>query len=353
MKKFIVLLAAATMVFASCSLDKEIQTNNGIAINFTSEVGTKATASVTTANMTYFYSTALDKDGGKYFVNQLFEKQTTGAYTSNPEYYWPGDGSILKFFCYSTSGDKNNMCVPTPDFISGSYVMKNVEPNKDDVSKQVDFIYGYTQGTKENETTGLSVQMRHGFTQVNLKAKNTNAGYIYTITGVKIANITSKGDFTFPTAADIRGTWAPASDSKTDYTITYTAAPVTLTETPKDLMGENGNFVVIPQQLNPWLPLTDQANTNNGAYLAVEIDLKTVAGAQVYKGWASAMIGEKWEEGKVYSYILDFSKGAGRVDPKTPGTPGNPGEEILGGPIEFNVIEIDEWTNVGSSNIDM
>lgn len=94
-------------------------------------------------------------------------------------------------------------------------------------------------------------------------------------------------------------------------------------------------------------------NTNNGAYLSVQVDVETKAGAKVYNGWAAAMIGEKWEEGKVYSYILDFSKGAGRVDPKTPGTPGNPGEEILGGPIEFNVIEIDEWTNVGSSEVTM
>lgn len=59
-------------------------------------------------------------------------------------------------------------------------------------------------------------------------------------------------------------------------------------------------------------------------------------------------IGTNWEAGKKYVYTLNFTDGAGKVDPEKPDPtdptdPFNPGEDITGGKIKFTV-EVEEWT---------
>ena len=68
-------------------------------------------------------------------------------------------------------------------------------------------------------------------------------------------------------------------------------------------------------------------------------------------------INTNWEAGKKYVYTLDFSEGAGKVDPEKPdpadpNDPFNPGEDILGSPIKFTV-EVSEWEDAGAQDITM
>ena len=139
MKKLFLALVSLSLL-ASCSMDKELQQNEGNPISFTSEIGTRATSFVTTDNMNYFYSTAFNGADEVYFDKLLFNKN--GEYfTSDPEYYWPGDGSELRFYCYATSDLSSDMGLTEPEGTAGEYMLKNVTP-KSDISEQVDFVYG-------------------------------------------------------------------------------------------------------------------------------------------------------------------------------------------------------------------
>ena len=60
-------------------------------------------------------------------------------------------------------------------------------------------------------------------------------------------------------------------------------------------------------------------------------------------------IDTKWDAGKKYVYTLDFTNGAGKVDPEKPEPtdptdPDNPGEDIFGGAIKFTV-SVSAWVN--------
>lgn len=115
--------------------------------------------------------------------------------------------------------------------------------------------------------------------------------------------------------------------------------------------------MLIPQQLTPWSPAGDPDNVAREAYLSVLVRVTTADGAVVYPsptektarqyGWVALPIDTKWEAGKKYVYVLDFSHGAGYTDPDDP----VPGESVLGEPIKFTV-DVTDWTN-SSSDIDM
>ena len=122
-----------------------------------------------------------------------------------------------------------------------------------------------------------------------------------------------------------------------------------LTDTAASLMETaNDNAMLIPQQLVAWTPDTDKTNANKGAYLSVKVNIATKDGAQIFPtgqndGWAAVAIDTNWEAGKKYVYTLDFSNGAGVVDPEEPE---NPGEPILGQPIQFKV-KVADWVPAG------
>lgn len=184
----------------------------------------------------------------------------------------------------------------------------------------------------------------HQLSQIEIKAKNTNTGYIYKVVGVRIGKPVSKGTFTFST-----NTWSLTTTEKANYAVEYTTDPRALTAAAATMMGAaNDNAMLLPQQLTAWDFKTDQTNTKNGAYIALKIQITTKDGARVYpaKGdydWAAVAIDTNWEAGKKYVYTLDFSNGAGKVDPEKPQPvdptdPFKPGEDILGKPIKFTVI---------------
>lgn len=131
------------------------------------------------------------------------------------------------------------------------------------------------------------------------------------------------------------------------YTDTYTAAK-NLTAEAVSVMGEGGNAMLLPQQLVAWNPATDASNASKGAYISVKLNVSTTeTGVQVYPfpsngdcQWAAIPIDTKWEAGKKYIYTLDFTHGAGYVDPHDP----QPGVPVLGGPIKFTVDVVD-WVD--------
>ena len=347
-------MAMAAMLIASCSSDDVVSTNTGRAIDFRTSVGTRG-AETTTANINKFWVTAIDEAGANYFSKQEYKKEKEGAFfTSSPLYYWPA--GTLNFFAYSPSETDLGATVTIDKDTKN---LADFSPATE-IANQKDFVTATASGTRAaNETNGVELTFYHRLSQIEIKAKNTNAGYVYKVVGVRIGKPVSKGTFTFGA-----NTWALTTTEKANYAVEYTSAPITLTKDSATMMGTaNDNAMLLPQQLVAWTPETDKANTNKGAYIALKIQITTASGARVYpaKGkeydWAAVAVGTNWEAGKKYVYTLDFSNGAGKVDPEKPEPtdptdPFKPGEDILGGPIKFKVT-VKDWVPAVQPDIEM
>lgn len=228
-----------------------------------------------------------------------------------------------------------------------------------EIANQKDFVTATASGTRAaNETNGVELTFAHQLSQIEIKAKNTNTGYIYKVVGVRIGKPVSKGTFTFDT-----NKWTLTTTKKTNYAVEYTTPPRILGAEAATMMGTaNNNAMLLPQQLVAWASATDKTNNANGAYIALKIQITTKDGARVYpaKGdydWAAVAIDTNWEAGKKYVYTLDFSNGAGKVDPEKPKPvdptdPFNPGEDIFGKPIKFTVT-VTSWTDAAQPDIKM
>lgn len=345
MKKQLFLTAMAALVMVSCSEENVLDTNKGNAIDFRAAMATRA-QETTTVNMSNIYVTALNARNENLFSDQLFSKGQSNFFTSTPAYYWPGDGSNLTFYAYSPSKtDLGGMLTIT----SASKQLTDFSPQAT-INSQKDFVTAKATGNKTNETSGVQLQFEHRLVQIEVKAKNANDGYVYKVKGVRIGKPVSKGTFDFDA-----NTWE-LKPEKTNYEVTYETEKA-LSGTPVSIMKTAGdNAMLIPQRLIAWDAAIDKTNTAEKAYLAVKVKITTAAGARVYPvatnadyDWVAVPIGTNWVAGNKYIYTLDFSNGAGKVDPEKTVDPSDaednykPGDDILGGAIKFTV-SVTAWT---------
>lgn len=315
---------------SSCTQDEPVSETQGRAINFRPALGTRTTE-ITNANLSAIKVAAFM--GGSTFFEPLdFVKGEDDYFTSNPQYNWPGDDSEISFFAYAPT------TVSGITLTNDTKTLTDFSPSDTDIANQVDFITSTATGKRSaNEASGVALTFNHQLSQIEVRGKADNEAYTFKVSGVRVGQPVSKGDFDFTTSA-----WTLASD-KAVYEETY-STPITLNATSASLMGEEGNPMLLPQQLVAWNPETDAANSDKGAYIAVKLQVNTAAGAQIYPfmtdqncQWAAIPIDTNWEAGKKYIYTLDFSNGAGFVDPDDP----QPGKPILGGPIKFTVNVLD------------
>ena len=334
MKRILFFLVAATSV--ACSQDETTDVvGKGQQIDFRTAMGTRA-AETTTGTLQKITVTAIGAEHENYFTDVEFSKK--GSYfTSETPYYWPVDGSQLSFFAYAPTAAELGSGSVT--ITNASKKLTNYAPATD-VSEQQDFITATATGSKSNEATGVALTFKHQLSQIEIKAKNTDDTHVYKVQGVRIAQPVSKATFDFGTS-----TWELGSDKAT-YEVTYSGSEKTLGSSAVSIMKTDGdNAMLIPQQLVAWDSDSDKSNTNKGAYLSVLINITDDSGDPVYPteagqyGWAAVAIDTNWEAGKKYVYTLDFSNGAGKVDPDVPE---GGGDDILGSPIKFSV-EVDTW----------
>ena len=335
MKKYVILMGIAAMVFASCAKDSVKEVNNGHAIDFRVATQTRATET-TTANLSTFYVTAIDAKGSNYFTNAAFTK-IEEYFSSSPAYYWPGDGSDLEFYAYA----------PAAETLGATVAINNTTKTLTGFSPaaqfadQKDFVTAAATGNKTNETSGVALTFDHQLTQIEVKARNANDAYVYKIKGVRIAQPVSKADFDFTTKQ-----WTPSTE-KAIYQVQY-SNEITLNTYGQCIMKTEGdNAMLIPQQLVAWDAENDKTNTAKGAYLSVYAQVETAEGARVYPNvdgmdyaWLAVPVDTKWEAGYKYVYTLDFTNGAGYSDPLDGPQTGDP---VLGGPIKFT-MEVNTWT---------
>lgn len=322
----------------SCAQDEEIKSNQGRAIDFRPAMATRA-SETTNANIQDINVTAMMGDAD-YFTGETFTKNGT-YFTSANDYYWPGDDTPLTFYAFSPS-DLSGVTID-----KSAKTLDNFSPATS-MADQVDFITAVATGKKsENENAGVPLTFDHRLSQIEVLAKTNNSVYTFKVSGVRIGEPVDNGSFNFDSDQWTLGTSKTIYESDID--------EVTLSENPVSLMGEGGNAMLLPQQLVAWAPATDASNSAKGAYLSVKLQIATAeTGVQIYPfptdgecEWAAIPISTNWEPGKKYIYTLDFSHGAGYVDPHDP----DPGVEILGGPIKFTVTVAD-W-NQTSEDLDM
>lgn len=346
MKKEILLAAIAIASLASCSNDDVVDVNNGNGISFRAILNRHVNRSsvTTTTNLESFFVSASYADNSQpYFLQKEFKKVvSSGNFTSDPIIYWPSEDKTLKIHALNVNQTmagltKDDITLPT---------LKNLSP-KANIKDQVDIVYAYTEAKGSTSTTGISLTFKHLFSQIEIQAKNGNSGYVYKVKGVKIAMPVSKGDFNLQSSA-----WKLLTD-KASYESTYDTEKTLGTNAISIMKDNEGNAMLIPQQLIAWKPDTDKTNASKGAYLAVKVNITTKEGGVVWPadgdyGWVAVAIDTNWRGGNKYVYTLDFSQGAGRVDPTTTANPGS-GEPILGSAIIFTKISVSDWVSENQS----
>lgn len=328
MNKAIYLCAAAALALASCSNDETVEMAQQKGISFRAVTGLNTRASeVTTTNLSEILVTAFwDANNNKYdgFTNGevLYKKDGNGDFNSAIPVYWPGkdqENEKLSFTAFSNNWTGNKTITDKNTISVGS-----VEINTD-VDQQADMVYvtGVTGTKTANETSGVALTLKHALSQIQISAKSDNTVYTYQVKGICISNV--DGEANFDVVAD---KWSNNNANDQVYNVTYDNA-ITLSGTAQTIMkAEGNNLMLLPQgATTAWDVENDKQNANKGTYISVLLRITKTAdnsnvfpaeGADTY-GWAAVPASFTWEKGNKYVYTLNFTNGAGRVDPVTPG----------------------------------
>ena len=267
---------------------------------FIGKVDTRA-AETTTANLTSFKAFSFLTDDSKNYMDGVTYSNASGEWTTDAgTFYWPVTGD-LNFYSYAPENPGSEGAVtvnPTEQKITGFVPYTTA-------ATQQDFIYSKATGNlASNGTSGIDLNFEHALSEITVAAKNDNTAYTVEVSGVKIGNIISKGDFTFPTIAGDAASWILGSE-KTDYTTEWESATA-LTSTVSSLDASNTAFMLIPQQLEA------ETKAKDGSYIALKVKITMQGGQVIHDGWAYVAVPSRWEMGKHYAYTLDFTSGAGQ-----------------------------------------
>lgn len=362
MNKAIYFVAAASLALASCSNDETVDMGNQKGISFRTIAGMNSrVAEVTQSNLKGMYVTAYENGAdAAYFTDVNYTREgQTNTFVSNPEYNWLS-GKTLNFLALATSADTWTAAkTVTFDKAANTHktVLTDYTPDAD-ISKHQDLMIGTASGTENNNANGLDLTLKHILSQIEVRAKNTNAAYVYSIKGVRIVSVGGTGTYTSTEMTP----WVVKDNSRVKYEVVYDDAKE-LTAEVSVMKAEGDNAMLIPQGVTGWIagPTVETANDFDsyvgGTYISLLLNVKSAStGKYIYPagstetaktyGWAAvSTTNTVWESGKKYIYTLDLSNGCGSVDPVDPGTGVTPdgtkdpvkGDKIFGVPIKFDV----------------
>ncbi len=343
MKKILYMTAIAALAIVSCTKDNTKEVNRGRAIDF--RVATTRATETTTDNLDKIWVTAISESLTNHFTEVEFTKD--GSYFVTPNaYYWPADGSELTFYAYAPSKETINCESLTLD--GTTQTLAGFAPASE-IKSQIDVTAAVATGSKADSENGVELLFDHILTQVEIRAYSNNTGYKHKVKGVRIGKVGSKGDYDFK-----RRDWTLSGD-KANYEITYDT-PIDLTSEMKNIMGDSGNAMLIPQKHTPWDVTNDAGNGDNGSYIAVLVNIETAEGAVVYpetKGeyaWVAFPLNKEWVRGFKYVINMDFTNGSGYKDPEGPDDE-EKGDSVLGGKITFT-HDIYDWSSTSQPTIE-
>lgn len=373
------------MLMFSCTKNEIVDVSTITPISFSPSIGvsTKAQESVK-QNLSSFTVRAWNKTNNtsetgasqneyssEYFKSTV--RLNNKNWQTENTYYWPKN--TLGFFAYANI--EESICNANE---TKGLQFKDFSP-AENIKKQKDVIVAYNEGKEEDFNLTVPLLFKHILNQVEVQAYCANPNIKIEVTGLKIGNIKSKGDFTLPTVETVETStennitekWDNLS-TKTDYTIEFGATTLvnrSASESDKgftSLMGsddknikENGTWMLIPQTVNKWT--TGPSSSSDGAYLGIKCRITSKPSknsnfdneeTQLFpedisntEGWTAIPLNVKWEAGMKYTYKLEFcgDGGGAGFDPNDPTKP------ILGGPIKFVDVTVQDWEEGKSVNI--
>ncbi len=335
---------AALALATSCSQEdltsQSNLSNNEISINASMGLKSRATET-TTANLSSIYVSAFISNQANYMSQVNYTKSGDTWSTAAGTFFWPAT-ETLNFYAYAPEITTSTDNTGTVSISNNEQKVEGFTPyvnasatSKADAAKQVDFIYAKATGNATaNATNGVTLDFKHALSQIIVQAKNSNSAYQVEVSGVKLGNVYGKGDFTFGTTAG-DASWTTTSDTKTSYCTEFDTA-VKLTSDAANV-DNNQAFMLIPQQLAK----ENSGKASAGSYLALKVKItmksgdNTYDGQVYYEGYAYVGLDTKWEMGKKYTYIVDFSKGAGQKED---------GSNIFGNEIKIATVTVTDWT---------
>lgn len=265
MKK-VLLGTLAVLTLAACSKDEVIQQNPNDEITFsvvTNKAISRAADGYCNKSLPGDFQVWAEVGNKNYFAQERYVLSSGSTYTiSGPVRYWPEtDATKINFYAACNIGkdtqsnvaikgwDKNTTATPASKVIEG-YIIEST------VANQKDLLYAVVADAKRPTGTEgkININFRHALSQIEFMAKNENPNIYVEISQVKVCQVNSEGDFTFPKstsdkigvhnengaypdpATDKVGTWANWSTLVDYETTTFTAVPLSqkkvITESP-------------------------------------------------------------------------------------------------------------------------
>ncbi len=345
---------AALALATSCSQEdltsQSNLSNNEISINASMGLKSRATETTTT-NLTSIYVSAFISNNANYMSQVNYTKSESTWSTAAGTFFWPAT-ETLNFYAYApeitTSTDNTGTVTIDKDNQKVTDFTPYVKSEETaDAAKQVDFVYATAKGSansqtegEANATNGVTLNFKHALSQIIVQAKNSNSAYQVEVSGVKLGNVYGKGNFTFGTTSG-NASWTTSGEKTTVYTTEHNA--VTLTSDAANVDNDQA-FMLIPQQLVKG----DNSKASAGSYLALKVKItmksgdNTYDGQKYYEGYAYVGLDTNWEMGKKYTYIVDFSKGAGQKED---------GSKIFGDEIKIATVTVTEWTAESNKDV--
>ena len=106
--------------------------------------------------------------------------------TSAPNYYyWPATGTLSFFAYYPTDLSFEDSDAP-------NLSLKSYTPVTN-IKDQKDVIMAVAKGSKADEGKSIGLHFYHQL-QIEVKAKNTNSAYVFSVKGMKIGSVAGSGD---------------------------------------------------------------------------------------------------------------------------------------------------------------
>lgn len=307
LKKSMFFVAVASMVMATSCSQEDLATtqlsSNEISVNPSMGLKTRA-VETTISNLGSFTVNAFQDGAANYMDGVKYTSKDGSVWNTDAgKFYWPVEGK-LHFYAFAPNEPRLG---GTLKLDKDAQTLTGWYPNTDSYDQE-DFVYATATGDMAtNGKTGIDLTFQHALSEITIAAKNTNTAYTVQVTGVKIGNVSTKGDFTFPSTSGAPASWnvSTATEDIGDYKNTWEDA-TTLGNDVSTLNAKNVPFMIIPQQLEK----ADKASEK--AYIAVKVKITMQGGQVVRDGWSYVGIDTNWEMGKRYAYTLDYSNGAGQ-----------------------------------------
>ena len=354
MNKAIYIYAAAALTLASCSSDEVLrEAERADTISFRTQVAASTRGALldqaALQNNNQLYVTTF-KENGELLYPETAYNYKEGAWEANPPQQWQGNDKLDFYLAYPALSEwSKNFALSKPSKMITFLVDEEIPNQKDYVAARV-------LASKQDGT--VEVKLKHMLSAIEVYAINSNPTLIYEMGGVRLCGVNQEitiklDEINNPNFQVLHST--RMKNFKIE--ITPTVLPPNGIKT--SLMDDKG-FAILPPQ--PGQLKWDGESTRDdpggyvGTYISVLLRIRSKYGPFIYPanggfGWVAIPMEFKWDSGKKYVYTLDFSNGAGRVDPTDPGVDVHPGtldpekgQPIFNGPVTFTV-DVSEWTN--------